>query len=191
MIDSLGVVLQSFIPHPSALIPMFLALALIAIAGGTLLTYLYDEGVPLISRLSAGAVLGFGAFGLLAFFYASFLGLTWITLILASASVALPLFLLREPKRRALVFEDIDTAIRGLGRAARHPSLHTTLSFIFYASIALLLWLVFDRAMFEQGEGIYTGLVNNYGDLPFHLSVITSFVKGANFPPEDPTYAGA
>jgi len=39
-------------------------------------------------------------------------------------------------------------------------------------------------------EGIYTGLVNNFGDLPFHLSVITSFAYGNNFPPEDPTYAG-
>lgn len=76
-------------------------------------------------------------------------------------------------------------------RAVRHPSLRTTLSFVFYAGVALMLWLVFDRAMFEQSSGIYTGLLNNYGDLPFHLSVITSFVKGANFPPEDPTYAGA
>ena len=95
-----------------------LALALIAIAGGTLLTYLYDEGVSLVSRLSAGAVLGFGAFGLLAFLYASFLGLTWVTLILATASVALPLALLRAPKRRVQVFEDTRNGDTRLRRAA-------------------------------------------------------------------------
>ena len=32
--------------------------------------------------------------------------------------------------------------------------------------------------------------LNNFGDLPFHISVITSFAFGNNFPPEDPTYAG-
>jgi hypothetical protein len=42
----------------------------------------------------------------------------------------------------------------------------------------------------EDNTGLSTGLLNNFGDLPFHLSVITSFVFGNNFPPEDPTYAG-
>jgi len=32
--------------------------------------------------------------------------------------------------------------------------------------------------------------LNNYGDLPFHLSVITRFAFGQNFPPEDPTFSG-
>jgi hypothetical protein len=44
--------------------------------------------------------------------------------------------------------------------------------------------------MIETPEGIFTGLLNNFGDLPFHLSVITSFAFGDNFPPQDPTYAG-
>jgi hypothetical protein len=169
---------------------MFVALALIAIAGGTLLTYLYDRGAPLVSRLCTGAVLGFAAFGLLAFLYASLLGLTPLTLMLAAASIALPLALLRETKLRAEVFEDIETALHDVRRASLNPSLRTMLPFFFYAGLALVLWLVFDRAMFDGANGIYTGLVNNYGDLPFHLSVITSFVKGGNFPPEDPTYAG-
>ena len=86
---------------------------------------------------------------------------------------------------------DIEAAARDVRRAVLHPSRGTGLRFLFYAAIALVLWLVFDRAMFERADGIYTGVLNNYGDLPFHLSVITSFVKGANFPPEDPTYAGA
>jgi hypothetical protein len=33
--------------------------------------------------------------------------------------------------------------------------------------------------------------LNNFGDLPFHISVITRFAFGKNFPPEDPTFAGA
>src|SRR5438093_7115872 len=44
--------------------------------------------------------------------------------------------------------------------------------------------------MIQEPEAISTGLLNNFGDLPFHLSVITGFAYGNNFPPEDPTYAG-
>jgi hypothetical protein len=170
---------------------MFIALALIAIAGGTLFTYLYDEGAPLISRLSAGACMGFGALGLIGFVLASFLGLTPLCLLLTAAALALPSGLLSEPKRRARVFADVEGAARGVRRAILYPSRRSTLCLILYALIFILLWLVYERAMFEQGGAIYTGLANNYGDLPFHLSVITSFVKGGNFPPEDPTYAGA
>ena len=38
-----------------------LALSVIAIASGTLLTYTYDEDAPLASRLCSGACIGFGA----------------------------------------------------------------------------------------------------------------------------------
>jgi hypothetical protein len=62
--------------------------------------------------------------------------------------------------------------------------------FVFYCGDDVLLWKVFDRAVIEDGGGISTGLLNNFGDLPFHISVITSFAFGNNFPPEDPTYAG-
>ena len=52
------------------------------------------------------------------------------------------------------------------------------------------MWLIFQRALLEQPDGMYTGVLNNYGDLPFHISVITRFAYGQNFPPEDPTFAG-
>lgn len=170
---------------------MFLVLALMLIAGGALFTYLYDEDAPLVSRLSAGACLGFAAFGLIAFVFASLFGLTTITLVLATVVVVLPPAALLGVSGRARVSEDIKAAARDLRRAVLRPSLGACLRSLFYAAVALVLWLVFERAMFERADGIYTGLLNNYGDLPFHLSVITSFVKGANFPPEDPTYAGA
>src|SRR5258705_3930980 len=44
--------------------------------------------------------------------------------------------------------------------------------------------------MIQDNKGISTGLLNNFGDLPFHLSVITGFAYGQNFPPDDPTYSG-
>ena len=167
-----------------------LALALTAIVGGALATYLYDEDAPLAARLCAGACVGFAALGLFSFILASVFGFSQLVLIISGIVVAAPLFLLGKAKRRAAVAADIEGAVRGVRRAILHPRGHTTAYALFYLAVALLLYFVFDRAMVELG-GIYTGVQNNYGDLPFHLSVITSFSDGANFPPEDPTYAGA
>src|ERR1044072_4333238 len=122
------------------------ALALMLIAGGALFTYLYDEGAPLVSRLCAGACLGLTAFGLSAFILASFLGLTTVTLALATASVVLPPALLLGASGRAKVFEEIRAATRDARRALLHPRPGAGLRFLFYACIALVLWLVFERA---------------------------------------------
>lgn len=163
-----------------------LLLALVAIAGGTLATYLYDEDAPAAARVCAGACTGFASLGLAGFLFASFVGLTPLALILSAAVVASPLLLLKDARRRARVRSD--------WAAARSEILHPTQSaatlFIFYAVVAVLLWLLFDRVMVEDVSGISTGVTNNYGDLPFHLGVITSFVNGENFPPQDPEFAG-
>jgi hypothetical protein len=168
-----------------------LALALIAVAGGALVTYLFDEDAPLAARLCAGACVGFAVLGLVCFAFASFLGLGYLILILGAITLASPLLLLIKGKMREQVITDLHDAVRGVRRAILHPTPRTTLYIIFYAFVALLLWTVFDRAMIEMPGGIYTGVKNNYGDLPFHLSIITRFTEGANFPPEDPTWAGA
>jgi hypothetical protein len=168
-----------------------LALALIATAGGALVTYLYDEDAPGTVRLCAGASIGLASLGLFGFIFASFMGLTLATLILATAAVASPLVLLTEPKRRAQVRADLSRMTHAVRRATLRPNSSTIASLIFFALISLVLWLAFDRAMFERPDGIYTGAINNFGDLPFHVSVITSFAYGGNFPPEDPTFAGA
>lgn len=168
-----------------------LILALIAIMGGALATYFYDEGAPVVARLCAGACIGFAVLGLIGFVFASLMGLTPLALALTAAVVASPLILLVEPKRRAEVRRDLSETRSHVRRALLRPNRLATLYFIFYTLVAVVLWLAFDRAMFERADGIYTGALNNYGDLPFHLSVITSFAYGGNYPPEDPTYAGA
>lgn len=167
-----------------------LALILIATTAGTLCTYLYDESASVAARVCAGACTGLAALGLLGFVCASFLGLTTLSLLLTAVVVALPLLLLGAAGLRARVSADLLESSRAVRRAVLRPSWSTTLTFVFYLSIALLLWIVFKRALFELPEGLYTGVQNNYGDLPFHLSVITGFARGENFPPQDPTFAG-
>src|SRR5713101_2283930 len=167
-----------------------LALSFIAIASGTLLTYTYDEDAPLASRLCSGACIGFGALGLIGFILASFFGLTIVTLALTGVVLSTPFILLINEKCRSKVDDDCTRAWRAIGRASSRPDRWAVIYFLFYATVAIVMWLVFSRALLDKPDGISTGVLNNYGDLPFHISVITRFAFGQNFPPEDPTFAG-
>src|SRR5712691_7642082 len=167
-----------------------LALSVIAIASGTLLTYTYDEDAPLASRLCSGACIGFGSLGLIGFVLASFFGLTIVTLALTGTVLSTPFLLLINEERRGRVDDDCNRAWRAISRASSRPDRWAVIYFLFYATVAIVMWLVFSRALLDKPDGISTGVLNNYGDLPFHISVITRFAFGQNFPPEDPTFAG-
>ncbi len=62
------------------------------------------------------------------------------------------------------------------------------------ASIPFLLWLLvhlfLGNSLFSVGDGVFTPWVNNYGDLTFHLGMITHFTWQGDFPPEYHIYAG-
>ena len=166
-----------------------LLLALLVTLSGTVATYLYDENASLSARLCAGAALGLAALGLVGFVVASFVGLSGIAILFSAAICCSPLALLADNvivSRLKSDFDRASTFSRQLTRLDASAVGH----FLFYTATALILWKVFSRAVIEDNTGLSTGLLNNFGDLPFHLSVITSFAFGNNFPPEDPTYAG-
>ncbi|HYP00736.1 MAG TPA: hypothetical protein VER76_11140 [Pyrinomonadaceae bacterium] len=170
---------------------MAFILASLAIASGTLLTYLYDRDAHFFARLAAGACTGLTALGLIGFIFASFLGLTPASLALSAAVVAAPLVLLLKRDWRARVRFDAGAAWRDVGGAITRPQAATTGALVLFVFAAFVLWHVYARAMFVRGDEIFTGVDNNLGDLPFHLSIITSFVYGENFPPVHTEYAGA
>ncbi len=168
-----------------------LALVLLVTACGTLVSYFYDEGTAFAARLCAGACIGITALGLGGFVFASFLGLTSLAILLALLLIAsLSLLALRNPNRRAAIQQDLRATYRAFLQAYVNPSPLPLGYITFYTVVAVVLWRAFQRAMIDVPEGIFTGVLNNFGDLPFHLSVITGFAFGNNFPPEDPTYAG-
>ena len=167
-----------------------LALSLIAIASGTFLTYTYDEGAPLAARLSSGACIGFAAMALVGFVLALLFGLNPYTIGFTAALLLLPVLLLKSRSIRNQIDQDINQALKAISRASANPDRWAFIYFLFYAGVAIVMWLVFDRALLEKPEGLYTGVLNNYGDLPFHISVITRFAFGQNYPPEDPTFSG-
>ena len=170
--------------------PFALLLALVAIAGATLLTYLYEREALLWSRLCTGVCVGWAALGLIGFVFAFMLGMTPPALALAGAVVGSPLALLARKGLRARVRADVREAARVVGAAVARPGKGAGAEVLFYVVAALLFWLVFDRAMYVNGGGVFTGVDNNIGDLPFHLSIITGFVYGDNFPPQHPEFAG-
>ena len=170
---------------------MAFILALAAIASGALVTYLYDRDAHFFARLAAGACTGFAALGLVGFVSASFLGLSNASLILSTALVAAPLALLLKSEWRERVRFDAGAAWRDVSGAFVRPQAEKTGALLLFVLSALVFWQVFGRAMFVRGGEIFTGVDNNLGDLPFHLSIITGFVYGENFPPTHPEYAGA
>ncbi len=167
-----------------------LALVLLATGSGTLASYLYDARAAFAARLCAGACLGVTALGLICFLFASFLGLTPLAIALTALVLLLPLAALNNHDRRKMVRQDLIATRGALGDAISQPRRMPLGYILFYLFTAAVLWQCFQKAMMELPEGIVTGVLNNFGDLPFHISVITSFVYGNNLQPEDPTYAG-
>jgi len=66
--------------------------------------------------------------------------------------------------------------------------------FLSEASFNFLLWifivLAVGLSLMTAGKEISTAWTNNYGDLTFHIGMISSFVFGDNFPPQYPIFAG-
>ena len=167
-----------------------LVLVLFATACGIVATYLYDPNASFGTRLCTGACVGIAALGLLCFIFASFFGLTAPAIILSCVVLSFPLVAFHNSDRRQVVRQDLAETYRTVHGALLHPGRIPFGYVAFYLVTAVVLWFCFQRAMIELPEGFYTGLLNNFGDLPFHISVVTSFAYGNNYPPQDPTYAG-
>ena len=163
-----------------------LLLALLVTLSGTVTTYLYDENASLGTRLCSGACLGLAALGLVCFVVASLIGLTGAAVVISAAICCSPLALFTDGRIKHALQQDLQASSRTL----LNPDAKAIGYFVFYLVVALVFWRVFDRAVIQDETGLSTGLLNNFGDLPFHISVITGFAYGNNFPPEDPTYAG-
>src|SRR5205085_10215038 len=127
-----------------------------AVAGATLLTYLYDADAPLWPRLCAGVCLGFSALGLTGFALASMLGMNATTLVLACLVCAAPLLLLLRAGVRALFLEDVREGVGALRSALTLSRKGSAGTLAFYAVAAVLFWFVFAHAMYETGAGLFT-----------------------------------
>jgi hypothetical protein len=162
-------------------------LILLITCGGTVLTYLYEKEDSLLVRLAAGNVVGAAIFATVGFLLACFFGLSIATVLIALVITLLPLALLANENYRRRFAKNLTAAQSRLNGA----DFGRILRFAYYVFVFVVLWFFFGRAMLETKDGIFTGGSQNLGDLPFHLGAIFSFTDGNNFPPENPSFAGA
>lgn len=164
-----------------------LLIILVITAGGFAATYLIENEEPFLWRVAAGNVIGCAVFGTIAFVLAMVFGLSSSTVAGSLFITLLPLVLLLDQKPKKAFAHDWARAKGKLQGA----NLKKALPFFYYAGFIILFVFFFDRGMVETAQGIFTGGSNNLGDLPFHLGAIFSFADGANFPPQNPNFAGA
>jgi hypothetical protein len=171
---------------------MFLACVILAIAilSGTLLTFVFDQTAPFAARLCMGAIIGLAVTATTSYLLACLLGLTAACLGVTVLLLLAPAGLLLRPGFRHAVVRESRAALAAGSFALRNPNRRRAGLILFYAAVTALLCAVFSFAVYQNSDGIYTGVVNNLGDLTLHLQVINSFVHGQNFPPQDPTFAG-
>lgn len=156
-------------------------------ASGMSLTYLVARDRPLMWRLAAGNIISSAIFGLVSFVIACLLGFNAVTVGIALVVSLVPLVLLQNKDRQKQFKHDWAKA-KGKFQGGNSTKF---LRFAYYAFFFIVFWYFFDRTIFELKDGIYTGGSQNYGDLPFHLGAIFSFTEINNFPPMNPSWAGA
>lgn len=155
--------------------------------GGLALTYLVAENEKFMWRLAVGSIVGSAVYGLAGFLLAMAFGLNAITAGIALVVTMMPAAILLLQKYRIRFRQDWARAVGKL----QGGNLKRFSGFTYYAFIFVLFWLFFNQAMYETAQGIFTGGSNNLGDLPFHLGAIFGFTDGNNFPPQNPSFAGA
>jgi hypothetical protein len=157
---------------------LIIIISLIAIVDGVLLTHLAVEKTSLRARLAAGSVIGFAALAWIGFLAALIFGLN-------AASISATVAILAIGLATLLRFIRLDRIRGSLSEVSTSKT-----GFIYYAFWTALLGWLFSRVVMFYPDGLHTAPANNYGDLPFHFSVITSFAYGENLPPQNPIFAG-
>ncbi len=155
-----------------------LLLTILAVADGCLLTFLVIAQAALFARLCYGAVVGLLALAWLGFLVSLVTGLNATAIVIVTAILAVSAVALY----KTVSLNRLKAELR-----AFQPD---RWGIVYYLAWAAFLGLLFSRVISLSDDGLYTSPVNNYGDLPFHFSVITSFATGENLPPRNPIFNG-
>lgn len=118
-------------------------------------------------------------------------GLTVATTLLYASTIVLPLGLFSLLILVALCFA-------GTVYFISHPQTLRHLKAIPTDTVALAIFLVSlalfsiiaPKLLIQKDDGLSTGIINAFGDIAWHSSLITTFAAGQSFPPPDPSFAG-
>lgn len=157
-----------------------LLITIVAVAGGVLLVAASRAPLGGWMRLAAGTVTGLALLAWVALLTALVFGLGALSIgVTCLILLAVPALL-----GRFVSLPEVFTSMRA------DLSGWTGGTLVYYATWALLLAALFSRVIIFEDGALLTAPANNYGDLPFHLSAITSFAWGENLPPQNPIFAG-
>lgn len=162
-----------------------------AFAGALLLTCAYDVRASLGARLAAAGPIAVAALGLIGYALgAATSGLRPWTLTVAGSLLLIAGGLAAGREGWARLRSDLAAAPAAVASVIRGPRRPLVVGALYVILLGALLVAVFDRAVVDSPAGLGTGVDHNLGDLPFHLSIVAGFTRGANFPPEHPELAG-
>lgn len=169
---------------------MILALGFLttAIFVGFLLTYTLRLRLSLPERLCYGTVGGLVTLLWIVFLLGLLLGLRQPVIVgtMLGACAAGMGLLGRTSRWRTRLLEE--------ARAWRQQVIAAPCRFLLdlavFVPLIVILHRFFATVLYTKADGLYTLVAYNYGDLPLHLSYITSMAWGDNFPPDNPIYAG-
>ncbi len=158
-------------PYLFSLLPSLLLTLLAGWVGSALVARIWAEA-SLKTQLCFGVVTGLVGLSWIGFLLALVGGLNGFTMGATAAIFLVALFLLR-----AVAFR------------FRRPVVSLSAWVSYGGWLVFFVWL-FSRVIVREADGLYTAPANNYGDLAFHFSVVTSFADGDNFPPRNPIFHG-
>jgi hypothetical protein len=144
-----------------------------AIAGAAILSWLKVLQEK-ISILVVGTILGISTYGTLAYAVAYVIPLT-------TASVLIELIL--------FLFIAFVTLLLGGWRNFLHTKIDRTAVIIFCASLVLFS-IIGSKLLIERSDGIYTGIINAYGDVGWHGAIISGLAEQGTLPMGNPILAG-
>lgn len=162
---------------------------IVSVVTGFLLTYFLSARYSILERGAYGIVIGLGLHTWLVYLFSLLWGLSGKSIYLSTALLIIfcSIFLL-------IKWISFKEKILNETREIKDDFLLNKLSYFAHIAVfsffTTIFWRLFYRTIIWKRDGMYAGLMNNWGDLPLHLAYITSFVWGNNIPPQDPSFAG-
>jgi hypothetical protein len=168
-----------------------LFLLLLGTVSGAIVTYFFVPRWYLPVRLAIGVCLANAVPGLLTLAVADKRGVSMSSVAFFGLLSALPLLFLFRENLRQHVGREWSEWVR-LERASREKDAFLWFFRNFWLGVLLyyLAWFFYGACFINKGE-VQTLNHANLGDLPYHLGIIQGFIRGENFPPEHPEFAGA
>lgn len=157
-----------------AIIPV----TILAVVCGLGLARLAMPDTPFPARICAGTVMGLAGLAWIGFLSALIFGLNPVSILVTVGLMLIGLFVLYRFGALSVIPGDL-----------RLTAVHRSDLICYLLWGGLLGWL-FSRVIGFSAAGMMTAPANNFGDLPFHFSVITSFAFGENLPPDNPIFTG-